>query len=105
MPPKGEAEGLLLVADARRKFSQVWEHEFNKTFDKLAEEEKVWTQDCFPWQQLWFDETNGSILLPRNHDLPLADAFEDVPNDEAAFTNPGDHLVIDHMYAQAALLG
>jgi hypothetical protein len=104
MPPKGEAEGLSLVAGAMQKFSQVWQDEFNKTFDKLAEV-KVWTRDCFPWQQLWFDETNGSTLLPRNHDLPLADAFEDLHNDENAVTNPGERLVIDHMYAQAAPLG
>jgi hypothetical protein len=104
MPPAGDSPGHF--NSPAGPFSEVWQREFNKTCDKrAAERDRVWTEDGFPWQQLWFNETKGATLLPRNKNFPLEDAFEDLHNDEEAFTNPGEHLIIDHMCAQAAALG
>jgi len=73
-------------------FSAAWQTEFNK-----QKPEKTWIPDCFPWQQLWFGE--GDPLLPIKPTFPLLDAFEELHSDKASFTNPGDNLIIDHMFA------
>jgi hypothetical protein len=93
---------LLISQDG--KFSAVWQEEFNRKFDKeqyYSNGEKIWEEDCFPWQQLWYiDGPDDRSLLPRRSpNVPLADAFQEFHEDPLAFTNPGDQLIIDHMYA------
>ena len=96
MPTKEQLQHCL-VGDAAKhdlggEFSGAWKREFNK---KLTTE-KTWIPDCFPWQQLWFGEDS---LLPIKPTFPLLDAFEELHSDPASFTNPGDDLIIDHMFA------
>jgi hypothetical protein len=95
MPTKDQLERCLSGDAAEHglggEFSVAWQREFNK-----QKPEKTWIPDCFPWQQLWFGE--GAPLLPIKPTFPLLDAFEELHSDAASFTNPGDNLIIDHMW-------
>ena len=102
MPNMTASEEPRSVTSQEGKFSAVWQEEFNRKFDKglyFSNGEKIWEQDCFPWQELWYVDGPGDrSLLPRSPNVPLADAFQEFHEDSRAFTNPGDRLIIDHMY-------
>jgi hypothetical protein len=102
---KGDGQGLEFNKQGL-EFSDVWEREFNRKFDK-EQEARAWTPDCFPWQQLWFGSESSPALLPKKRPdtFPLEDAFQDLHQCEEAFTIPGENLVIDHMYAPSHISG
>jgi hypothetical protein len=106
---KGDATELALPADG--PFSEVWANEFNKKFATVASVgddgqkilHKSWTDDSYPWQNLWFNDSGSPFGSKRSDLVPLLDAFDDLHSSELAFTVPGEktsdgtNLLLDHM--------
>ena len=93
---------------AQGAFSDVWMREFNKKQEKPKEGGGAidWTDDCFPWQSLWFQNCrDDEPLLPSKNLVPLLDAYQDLHDGKLAYTVPGEknerseNMVLDHMYA------
>jgi hypothetical protein len=93
---------------AQGPFSDVWMREFNKKQEKPKEGGGAidWTDDCFPWQSLWFHNCpDDEPLLPSKNLVPLLDAYQDLHDGKLAYTVPGEknerseNMVLDHMYA------
>jgi hypothetical protein len=102
-------QGGAIVVPPDGPFSRVWSREFNKKQEKRQEVpsdiSSSWTDDSFPWQQIWLgDGHNGESLLPSTNLVPLFDAYEDLHDGKLAYTVPGEknelgeNMMLDHMY-------
>ena len=96
----------LLQLPANGPFSDVWVREFNKKQEKEQESGVIkWTDDCYPWQKLWYGcRSDEEPLLPSKNVVPLLDAYQDLHDGKLAYTVPGEknerneNMLLDHMY-------
>lgn len=111
---QGDAtDAAQLALPAGGPFSEVWANEFNKKLATVAtvggDGQKIlrssWTDDSYPWQKLWFNDSGSPFASKRSDLVPLRDAFDDVHSSERAFTVPGEkrsdgtNMLLDHMCA------